>query len=66
MLYSSVPMYFKFKMNKLLPSDQIIKGELINNQTVKTSFHNGYMLIEKFVPYHVAIECLNEEIWKIV
>ena len=62
----AIPRRFKFKMNKIMPSNQIIEGEVVTNQLVMTYFHNGYTWIVKEIHYKDALECIQDGIWKLV
>lgn len=62
----AIPKTFKFKMNKIIPSNQIINGEVVSNNLVRTYFHNGYKLISKEISYSLAYECIKDGIWELV
>ena len=61
-----VPKYFKFRLNGFLSCNQIIDGEVISNQIVKTSFFNGYNWIIKEVDYQEAIENIEVGYWTLL
>lgn len=64
-MISSLPNFFKFKIGRVLPSNEICTASKIGDYFV-TEYIGAHVKITKTFTYREALECVNDGFWILV